>query len=97
MNPIDPELQKYYDNYLDLFSTPGWAQFIEDLQGSLLQKQTTAAARCPSGDQWLEERGSQVQIQRVLGFEDQMRRSLEVLQNPEEDMATEDEYSLDAE
>jgi hypothetical protein len=27
---LEPELEKYYNNYLDLFMTEGWTQFEED-------------------------------------------------------------------
>lgn len=31
---MDKELQTYYENYWDLFSRPGWEQFIADLTAS---------------------------------------------------------------
>lgn len=31
-----PELQKYYENYADLFLTDGWKQFQEDIQAAAL-------------------------------------------------------------
>ena len=29
---IDPELEKYYNNYLEFFMTEGWKQFKEDTE-----------------------------------------------------------------
>ena len=29
---MTPELEKYYENYFDLFLTDGWKQFIQDIQ-----------------------------------------------------------------
>lgn len=29
---MDPELEKYYNAYFDLFNTDGWKQFISELQ-----------------------------------------------------------------
>ena len=31
---IDPELEKYYNNYHDLFMSTGWKQLLEDLVGN---------------------------------------------------------------
>ena len=31
-----PELQKYYEDYADLFLTDGWKQFQEDIQAAAL-------------------------------------------------------------
>ena len=29
---MDKELEKYYENYFDLFASQGWKQFIEDIE-----------------------------------------------------------------
>jgi hypothetical protein len=29
-----PELEKYYETYWDLFSRPGWDQFVKDLESA---------------------------------------------------------------
>lgn len=31
---MTPELEKYYEDYFDLFITDGWKQFIKDLEES---------------------------------------------------------------
>lgn len=28
---MDPDTQKYYDNYFDLFQSAGWKQFVEEI------------------------------------------------------------------
>ena len=33
---LDKELERYYNNYFDLFSTEGYKQLISELQGNLL-------------------------------------------------------------
>jgi hypothetical protein len=33
---MTPELQKYYEDYADLFLTDGWKQFQEDIQAAAL-------------------------------------------------------------
>lgn len=32
---MDKELEKYYENYFDMFSRPGWKQFEEEINDSL--------------------------------------------------------------
>lgn len=34
--PMTPELQKYYEDYADLFMTDGWKAFQEDIQAAAL-------------------------------------------------------------
>jgi hypothetical protein len=29
---VDKETELYYNNYFDLFRTPGWAQFVEEFK-----------------------------------------------------------------
>jgi len=32
---LSPEDEKYYENYLSMFLTPGWKQFVEEAQDLL--------------------------------------------------------------
>jgi len=34
---MTPELEKYYEQYFDLFVTDGWKQFISDISANLEQ------------------------------------------------------------
>ncbi len=34
---MNPELQKYYEDRFDLFSRPGWADLMEDVDNMLIQ------------------------------------------------------------
>ena len=34
--PLDPDLQKYYENRFDLFSRQGWADLMEDVDNMLI-------------------------------------------------------------
>lgn len=38
------EQQAYYDNYLEMFMTAGWQQFVEDLSKSVEDLERTAVA-----------------------------------------------------
>lgn len=83
MTHIDPELQAYFDDYLDLFIHPGWQRFISDLQASLDQDQKTMMTRCKTPDDMLVERGAQLKTQRMLSFETLIRNQYDQL--PEEE------------
>lgn len=79
MNPIDPDTQKYFDDYFDLFGSPGWAAFMNDLNVSLSNDQRTAASRCDTTEKWFEERGAQMKTARLINFENMIRSSYEQL------------------
>jgi hypothetical protein len=34
--PLDPDLQKYYENRFDMFSCQGWADLMEDVDNMLI-------------------------------------------------------------
>jgi len=34
--PLDPDLQKYYENRFDMFSRQGWADLMEDVDNMLI-------------------------------------------------------------
>lgn len=80
MSNIDPieEHQKvvqFYEEYLDLFTHPGWKRFIDDINSGLEQDQKTAVARCDTDQKWFEERGAQAKTLRIAQFETLIRNS----------------------
>lgn len=40
---MDRELQKYFETYFELFATPGWTQFVDDMASTLDGDTLTAA------------------------------------------------------
>ena len=80
MTPIDPEVQKYFEEYIEMFGTPGWKRFITDLEGSLKTDQKTAAKRCDTTEKWFEERGAQAKTERMVQFETMIRNNYDQLQ-----------------
>jgi len=88
---IDPETQKYFEDYLDLFVQPGWQRFIKDLQKSLDSDQSSAVARCDTTEKWFEERGSQVKTLRILSFEAMITNNYDQLKEQSEDTGDSDE------
>lgn len=88
MTTIDPELQAYFEDYLDLFIHPGWVRFITDLRDSLDHDQKTMMTRCKTTDEMLEERGAQLKTSRILTFETLVRNQYDQLvadSSPEEE------------
>jgi hypothetical protein len=79
MSNIDPDVQIYFENYIDLFATPGWAQFKEDMQAALKDSQTTAATRCDTSDKWMQERGEQQKLMKILSFDHVMISQYEAM------------------
>lgn len=65
---MDRDLQEYYENLLELFSTSGWKQFLEDIGDNLeiLGDITTI----PDEKQFWFRRGQVEAIQRVLAYEE---------------------------
>lgn len=82
---IDPETQKYFEDYLDLFVQPGWQKFIKDLQSSLDSDQKSAVSRCDTDQKWFEERGAQAKTLRILNFETMIVNNYDNLKAQAED------------
>jgi hypothetical protein len=80
---IDPDLQEYYDDYMDLFLHPGWHRFISDLRSSLASDQMTANQRCDTSEKWFEERGAQHKTLKILNFESMIRNAYDSLSDSE--------------
>jgi len=77
----DIELQKYYENYLDMFSTPGWKQLEEDLndsQKSYLEDMVNALP-----DNYQRIQGRVQQIRYILNFKDATINAYEQLREEE--------------
>lgn len=85
MATIDPDVQKYYEEYFHMFSTPGWQMFKEELAQALKQDQETAAQRCPTSDSWLTERGAQMKMQKMINFESTIKTQYDYMISEETD------------
>ena len=75
---MDRELQDYYENLLELFSTQGWKQFLEDIGDNLemLGDITTIA----DGNQFWYRKGQVEAIQRILSYQGAIVNSYEDFQ-----------------
>jgi len=82
---LDPQEQKYYEDYLSMFMTGGWVQFKKDMTDSLETDEQTADVRCTSNDLWQYERGTKSMLRKMIGFEESIRSSYESLTTPQEE------------
>jgi len=71
----DFELQDYYEKLLELFSTDGWKQYIEDISDNIeyLMDITTI----PDEKQFWFRRGQIEAAQRILAYESSIKNSYE--------------------
>lgn len=69
------ELQDYYENLLELFSTKGWKQFQEDISDNLdlISDITTI----PDEKQFWFRRGQIEAVRLILNYEDTIKNSYE--------------------
>jgi hypothetical protein len=70
---MDKELQDYYENLLDLFTTKGWKQFVEDISDNmeLLQDITTISDE----KQFWQRRGQLQAVTQILQYESSIKNS----------------------
>tara|TARA_R110002096_G_scaffold116714_6_gene252887 strand:+ start:68 stop:334 length:267 start_codon:yes stop_codon:yes gene_type:complete len=86
---LDPELEKYYNNYLDLFMTEGWKQFEEDTNNviksiNLLSLENAKALHLAQGQMEI--------LNWVLDWKNSVKNSYESLQ--EETINTEEQENF---
>ena len=80
---MDRELQEYYEKLLDLFSSEGWKQYIEDISDNMefLQDINTI-----SDEKQLWFRRGQIEaLQRILSYESTIKNSYEDFEKDLED------------
>jgi hypothetical protein len=72
---MDKDLQDYYENLLDLFTTPGWKQFVEDISDNMemLQDITTIQDE----KQFWHRRGQLEAVSRIIQYESSIKNSYE--------------------
>jgi len=75
MNQEDKDLQDYYENLLEMFTTAGWKQYVEDITDNqeMLQDITTIADE----KQFWHRRGQLEAVTRILQYETSIKNSYE--------------------
>jgi hypothetical protein len=75
---MDRELQEYYENLLELFSTKGWKQFLEDIGDNL--EVLGDISTIPDSNQFWFRKGQVEAVQRVLSYEEAIVNSYDDFQ-----------------
>lgn len=71
---MTPELEKYYENYFDLFMSKGWKQFLEEAQDGY---DALDVEKCKDWDSFLVTKTRREQLKNILSFEDLIRTAYE--------------------
>ena len=71
---MTPDLQQYFDTYLDLFNTAGWKLFVEDMEETLLGY---SYDHCKEFADFVRVQSARQQLERVVNYEEYIRRSME--------------------
>lgn len=67
---MTPDLEKYYENYFDLFISSGWKQFIEESTDGL---NALNLEHCKDWDSFLVTKTRREQLSNLLRFEEFIR------------------------
>lgn len=78
----------YWDNYFDLFTTPGWKQFVDESQENF---NYIDISDCSNWDQYLIRRTEKLMLDKIVRFEELIRKQYEY--KKEEDKFTEVDLS----
>jgi hypothetical protein len=83
MASMEPELEKYYNNYFDLFRTDGWKQINEELKQNAITINSVEATK-DVNDMYFRK-GQLNVLAHLINFEDVINNAFdEITQEPEE-------------
>ena len=83
MASMEPELEKYYNNYFDLFRTDGWKQITEELKQNAITINSVEATK--DVDDMYFRKGQLNVLAHLVNFEDVINNAFdEITQEPEE-------------
>lgn len=71
---MTPDVQKYYEDYFELFSTDGWKQLMQDVEGN---KETFKIESIENNESLKNIQGQLYVLNMLLGFESMIRTSYE--------------------
>lgn len=71
---MTPENQKYFETYLDLFVTPGWKQFQEEMKEVFGSLQLDFANDYES---FIRMKSAREQLSRIINFEAYIRMAMD--------------------
>ena len=83
MASIEPELEKYYNTYFDLFRTKGWKQLIEELTQNAVNINSVEATK--DVDDMYFRKGQLNVLGSIINLEDSINNAFdELTTEPEE-------------
>jgi len=65
---MDPNTSKYFDNYYDLFSHPGWKQLIDNLKANL--KVAEDISYLKTLENLYEAKGAKKVLEQIINYKD---------------------------
>lgn len=78
---MDKDLQKYYETYFDLFSSPGWKQYIKDVEDNRTLMSDVLSIK--DGNDLYYRKGTLETLDRILNFEFAIEAAYEEAQDEE--------------
>ena len=79
---MSPEIEKYYENYFDLFITDGWKQLIEEVK-QILESHDIDSIKDEKELALLQ--GERVSLKRIASFETNIKNSYDYILESEND------------
>ena len=67
-------IEEYYENYIELFATEGWKQFIKECQDSL--ETNNKVSECPNVEEFHRRKGIVEAYSRTCNLETFIRASM---------------------
>ena len=63
---------KYWDNYFDLFVTPGWKQYVTEAQENY---DAIDLENCGTWDKYMVARTEKIMLKKIIRFEELLRQA----------------------
>jgi len=78
---MTPEVEKYYENYFDLFTTDGWKQYVEQVEA---EKDNFSLEGVKDDKDLYAKQGQLYVINNILNFESMIRTAYDSLKEDED-------------
>lgn len=78
---MTPEVEKYYENYFDLFTTNGWKQYVEQVEA---EKDNFSLEGVKDDKDLYAKQGQLYVINNILNFESMIRTAYDNLKEDED-------------
>ena len=78
---MTPEVENYYENYFDLFTTDGWKQYVEQVEA---EKDNFSLESVKDDKDLYAKQGQLYVINNILNFESMIRTAYDSLKEDED-------------